>query len=37
VKTYAIGDIHGAYKALMQCFERARFDYEQNRLIVRVY
>jgi len=34
VKTYAIGDIHGAYKALMQCFERARFDYEQNRLIV---
>ena len=34
MKTYAIGDIHGAYKALIQCFERAQFDYEQDRLIV---
>jgi serine/threonine protein phosphatase 1 len=33
-KTYAIGDIHGAYKALMQCFYRSKFDYERNRLIV---
>jgi len=34
MKTYAIGDIHGAYKALVQCFERAKFDYKQDRLIV---
>lgn len=34
MKIYAIGDIHGAYKALIQCFERAQFDYEQDRLIV---
>ena len=27
LKTYAIGDIHGAYRALMQCFERSKFDY----------
>lgn len=34
LKTYAIGDIHGAYKALIQCFERSRFDYKKDRLIV---
>ena len=34
MKTYAIGDIHGAYKALMQCFERSKFDYKKDRLIV---
>jgi len=34
VKTFAIGDIHGAYKALMQCLERAKFDYKQECLIV---
>ncbi|MBU1044235.1 MAG: metallophosphoesterase [Candidatus Omnitrophica bacterium] len=34
VKTYVIGDIHGAYKALKQCFERAKFDYKKDRLIV---
>ena len=34
MKTYAIGDIHGAYKALVQCFERSKFDYKQDRLIV---
>lgn len=34
MKTYAIGDIHGAYKALIQCFKRAKFDYKQDRLIV---
>jgi len=34
MKTYAIGDIHGAYKAMMQCFERSKFNYEQDRLIV---
>lgn len=34
LKTYAIGDIHGAYKALLQCFKRAKFDYKKDRLIV---
>lgn len=34
MKTYAIGDIHGAYKAMMQCFERSKFDYKKDRLIV---
>lgn len=34
MKTYAVGDIHGAYRALMQCFERSKFDYEHDRLIV---
>ena len=34
MKTYAIGDIHGAYKALVQCFQRSKFDYSKDRLIV---
>jgi len=34
VKIFAIGDIHGAYKAMMQCFERSKFDYKKDRLIV---
>lgn len=34
MKAYAIGDIHGAYKALIQCFERSKFDYKKDRLIV---
>jgi len=33
LKTYVIGDIHGAYKAMMQCFERANFDPQTDRLI----
>jgi len=32
-KIFAIGDIHGNYKALMQCFERSKFDYQKDRLI----
>jgi serine/threonine protein phosphatase 1 len=34
MKTYAIGDIHGAHKALIQCLKRSRFDYTRDRLIV---
>ena len=34
MKTFVIGDIHGAYKALLQCFERSGFDYEKDHLIV---
>lgn len=33
-KTFAIGDIHGGYKALVQCLERSKFDKENDRLIV---
>lgn len=32
-RTFVIGDIHGAYKAFMQCLHRAAFDYERDRLI----
>jgi serine/threonine protein phosphatase 1 len=32
-KTYVIGDIHGACKALRQCLERSRFDYDNDVLI----
>lgn len=32
-KTFVIGDIHGAYRALRQCLERSRFDYENSHLI----
>jgi len=34
MKTFVIGDIHGAYKALRQCLERCDFDYHHDRLIV---
>ncbi len=33
MKTFVVGDIHGAYKALLQCFERSKFDYQKDRLI----
>ncbi len=32
--TFAIGDIHGGYKALLQCLERSKFNYEKDKLIV---
>ena len=32
-RTFVIGDIHGAYRALMQCFEQAAFDYNNDQLI----
>ena len=28
-----MGDIHGAYRAMLQCFERAAFNYETDQLI----
>lgn len=31
--TFVMGDIHGGYKALQQCLQRAGFDYERDRLI----
>ncbi len=33
MRTFIIGDIHGAYKALVQCFERSGFNPERDRLI----
>jgi predicted phosphodiesterase len=32
-KRYAIGDIHGACKALLECFDKASFDRDQDLLI----
>lgn len=32
-RTFVMGDIHGAYRALMQCLERSGFDYENDQLI----
>jgi len=34
LKTFVVGDIHGAYRALLQCFERCGFDHAEDRLIV---
>jgi len=34
VKTYVVGDIHGAYRALLQCFKRSGFNTKNDRLIV---
>lgn len=32
-KTFALADIHGNYKALLQCLQRSNFDYENDTLI----
>jgi serine/threonine protein phosphatase 1 len=32
-KTYCVGDVHGAYKALVQVFEKSNFDYENDKVI----
>ena len=34
MKTFVLGDVHGAYRALLQCFERSGFDRIKDRLIV---
>lgn len=34
MRTFVIGDVHGAYKALVQCLKRSKFNYERDRLIV---
>lgn len=33
MRTFVIGDIHGAYKALVQFLEHSGFDYDNDRLI----
>jgi serine/threonine protein phosphatase 1 len=32
-RTFVIGDIHGAYRALRQCLDRSGFDYNNDHLI----
>ena len=32
-RSFVLGDIHGAYKALMECFEKADFNYKDDVLI----
>ena len=32
-RRFVIGDIHGAYKAMLQCFERSGFDTQNDLLI----
>jgi len=34
MKKFVIGDIHGNYKALMQCLEKSKIDYDKDKLIV---
>jgi serine/threonine protein phosphatase 1 len=33
MRTLVIGDIHGGHRALLQCLERAEFDYNNDHLI----
>jgi serine/threonine protein phosphatase 1 len=33
MRTFVLGDVHGAYKALKQCFEIAEFDHQVDELI----
>jgi serine/threonine protein phosphatase 1 len=33
MRNFVMGDVHGAYKALKQCLERASFDYNNDLLI----
>ncbi|MVT07727.1 metallophosphoesterase [Chitinophaga tropicalis] len=33
MRVFVMGDIHGGYKALVQCLERSCFDYEKDMLI----
>ncbi len=33
MRRFVIGDIHGTYKALIQCLQRSSFDYENDMLI----
>jgi serine/threonine protein phosphatase 1 len=32
-RTFVIGDIHGAHRALVQCLQRANFNYSRDHLI----
>lgn len=32
MRTFVMGNIHGAYKALLQFLERSSFDYDNHQL-----
>jgi serine/threonine protein phosphatase 1 len=32
-RVFVLGDVHGAFRAVLQCFERAGFDYDDDQLI----
>lgn len=34
MKTYTIGDIHGRHDALIEVFEKSKFNYDKDKLIV---
>jgi serine/threonine protein phosphatase 1 len=34
MRTLVTADIHGGFKSLLQCFERSKFDYNNDELIV---
>lgn len=34
MRQLAVGDIHGGYRALMQCLKRSKFDYENDELVI---
>ncbi len=34
MRTFVMGDVHGAWRALVQCLNRAHFNYATDRLIV---
>lgn len=33
MRSFVVGDIHGAFRALQQCLERSHFDYKKDMLI----
>ncbi len=33
MRSFVLGDLHGAWKAMKQCLEKASFDYSEDRLI----
>lgn len=33
MRTFTMSDCHGGHKAMLQCFERANFDYQNDKLI----
>lgn len=33
MRTFVMGDIHGAFKALKECLEKSNFDYDSDKLI----
>jgi serine/threonine protein phosphatase 1 len=33
MRTFAVGDIHGSHRALLQVLERSGFNREEDRLI----